>query len=131
MTRDLLRRYRFHREHSARSAKHALAYARAERLLDDLLGRDLASVIWAHDEYTDRGPVDWGWGEKEVKRWNLEDHEAEYCQIEDAEGNHLASLSGIWDADANYRRTVEAELALECLEALQEIDRINVDEEVC
>ena len=33
----------------------------------------------------------------------------------------LASLGGITDADADYRRVIRAELALECLDRLQEI----------
>lgn len=33
----------------------------------------------------------------------------------------LAVLGGIWDADANYRRVIRAELALECADVLHEI----------
>lgn len=35
--------------------------------------------------------------------------------------DYLASLGGIWDADANYRRVVRAELALECADQLRDI----------
>jgi|SRR5262252_38931 len=42
--------------------------------------------------------------------------EPEYCQLWDAEReNLLASLSMICDADDNYRRVVQAELALEAM----------------
>jgi len=35
--------------------------------------------------------------------------------LKDASGNVIGSLSGIGDPDNNYRRVVEAELALEAL----------------
>jgi hypothetical protein len=36
-------------------------------------------------------------------------------------GEVLASLGAIWDADANYRRVIRAELAQECADKLREI----------
>lgn len=39
--------------------------------------------------------------------------QCESCVLRDADGTVLASLRGIWDADSNYRRVVQAELASE------------------
>ncbi len=44
----------------------------------------------------------------------------EFCIARDAEGNVRASLGCIDDADANYRRVIEAELADEAIDALRE-----------
>ncbi len=43
----------------------------------------------------------------------------EGCVVRDEDGNHLASLWAIWDADTDYRRVVRAELACEALEQLE------------
>lgn len=43
----------------------------------------------------------------------------EWCSIRAVNGDILASLGMITDADANYRRVVRAELALECLDQLK------------
>lgn len=51
---------------------------------------------------------------------NGEPDSCESCVLVDEHGEHLASLHCIDDADANYRRVVEAELASE---ALYEYDR--------
>ena len=45
------------------------------------------------------------------------DHEVLGCIVRDPAGQHLASLWGIVDADASYRRVVEAELAAEALDS--------------
>jgi hypothetical protein len=42
----------------------------------------------------------------------------ECCRIE-INGETVASLCGIWDADADYRRVIRAELSVECLFELQ------------
>jgi hypothetical protein len=47
---------------------------------------------------------------------------SESCTLRDDNGEWLASLGGIWDADDNYRRVIQAELALEALDALQSYD---------
>lgn len=39
--------------------------------------------------------------------------------------HYLASLCGIWDADANYRRVVRAELASEALDDLRRIAAVT------
>lgn len=44
----------------------------------------------------------------------------ESCVIE-INGEIVASLFAIWDADTNYRRVVRAELALECLGRLRAV----------
>jgi hypothetical protein len=64
--------------------------------------------------------------------WAVGDHTREFdyksnpstcesCVCEDGEDNVLASLSCIDDADDNYRRVVEAELALEAIPEYQKI----------
>jgi hypothetical protein len=45
-------------------------------------------------------------------------HEIEACEgciLYDEDGKTLGSLWAIWDADGNYKRIVEAELALEAM----------------
>jgi hypothetical protein len=42
-------------------------------------------------------------------------HEVLWCALVDAEGAQLASLGGTIDPDRDYRRVIEAELALEAL----------------
>lgn len=47
----------------------------------------------------------------------------ESCLLRDLDGNVLASLSCIDDADVNYRRVVEAELACEALGTIEDAER--------
>jgi hypothetical protein len=63
---------------------------------------------WVPDECSDLSWMD----EAEAAR----DHEVLGCIVHDPAGEHLASLWGIVDADANYRRVIEAELGAEALE---------------
>jgi hypothetical protein len=63
------------------------------------------SFEWEYDH-----DVDLSWmSAAERKR----DHEVLGCILRGADGEVLESLWGIVDADANYRRTIQAELALE------------------
>jgi len=48
-----------------------------------------------------------------------QDHECLCCSIRDLSGIYLASLCGIVDADSDYQRVIEAELALEAIDALR------------
>lgn len=91
-----------------RNALAAINLARAESYAD----RAGWEAHWVTDSDCD-GPHEWGWSEAEIRRWERSSHEYEGCILRDAKGNRLASLWGIWDADASYRRWVEAELALE------------------
>ena len=50
----------------------------------------------------------------------------EGCICTDADGNVLASLWGIWDADGDYRRVVEAELAEEAFGQMMEREAATV-----
>ena len=44
-------------------------------------------------------------------------HECKWCVLEDADGKQLASLGSICEPSREYRRVVEAELALEAMPA--------------
>jgi len=92
------------------------------RFADDCLQLARAEIVaraagmhfaWKYDEEVD-GPADWGWSDSAIERWTRTDHTIEWCAAV-ANGDDLASLGGIWDADGPYRRIVEAELALESL----------------
>lgn len=112
----LYARYKFFKENGGgivgEQAKSALLLARAEEWLHS---HDELDVIWQYDDDADGGPSDWGWSAKDVEKWDKTEHEVEWCHITD--GNDvLASLSGIWDATREYRRVVEAELALDAMD---------------
>lgn len=133
MAANALRRaYAFHRDHSAtivgETAACAIALARAE------LAAHAAGVVyvWEPDDDADWSFVD-TWPVADQRRWRGVDrereHYAEYCLLVRPCPEHgpdcphsdvLASLYGIIDADNDYRRTVEAELALEAFEAIAE-----------
>lgn len=119
--RALIRAYQFFFKHAGyvvgRRAEGALDMACAERA-----ARDAGIVfVWAPDDDADASFVE-TWDPKQQKEWHASEHYAEWCRVvrpcpeHGADCRHaetLASLSGIWDADATYRRVVEAELALE------------------
>ena len=63
------------------------------------------TVEWSYDDL----PYDMGDAETEMPS------EVLVAVLKDASGNVLGSLGGIGDPDSNYRRVVEAELALEAL----------------
>jgi len=72
--------------------------------------------VWEHD-----GDADWSWlsAEEREQEHTVESCRAvrvsvcDHCRHETADT--LASLSGIFDADSDYRRVIEAELALEAM----------------
>ncbi|MBK6942645.1 MAG: hypothetical protein IPH13_20910 [Planctomycetes bacterium] len=103
----LRRAYRFFHEHAGycvgRRAKGALDLARAER--------NAANMGYTFSEEAD---FDADLSFMDAKEREQE-HECIGMVCRDADGNVLASLWGIVDADANYRRVVRAELALEAL----------------
>lgn len=91
------------------------------------VGRDAqvsASLARAVVHATTKG-WEWSW-EDDPEGWpkggvcscecGAEIKRCEGCVLRDAEGNVLASLWSIWDADADYRRVVEAELAWEAMQ---------------
>jgi hypothetical protein len=77
----------------------ASSLAHAEQLADRLGW----TFEWEYDQDPD---LSWMTPEELAK-----DHEVLGCILKDADGQVLESLWGIVDADANYRRVVEAELA--------------------
>lgn len=139
--RDLRARYRFFVKHAGgivgQCAKGAIALARAERWAE----RQDLEFVWRQDEDADLGdhaywcdvarwqaardagrPVDRVYAAGNARyRYSCE-HVIEWCAMirpcptHGTECKHakvLESLSGIIDADRDYRRVVEAELALE------------------
>ena len=65
-----------------------------------------------HYEWSDDWEIDDSWMTEEEK---AQDHTWEVCQLLDENDHVLASCGGIVDADPNYRRVMEAELAGEAL----------------
>ena len=124
---ELLRAFRFHFKHGGyalgQQAQGALEAARAELEMK----RRGVVFSWLPDDM-----ADWSWleGKDEKGRYLFRKayregpHEVEMCDAMIPCEDHgtdcphavtLASMSGIFDADANYRRVVEAELALDVL----------------
>jgi hypothetical protein len=127
VTRDAVRFFAEHagyvsdpRSHSAKRWQGGLTLARAERALRDSNLR----VVWDDDDAADWSFVD-TWDEKDRTRWQRSEHVAEWCRIEDEDGNVLTSLCGIVDADNDYRRVVAAELALEVYDSLTEFAGVD------
>lgn len=88
----------------ARSLARAKAYARA-------------------NDWTCEWSDDWDIGSHVRfygEAYSEEPSTCESCLLRDADGNVLASLGCIDDADANYRRVIEAELASEALSAIDQ-----------
>lgn len=87
-------------------ARCAKDLAAAEDALMQAMRIGDVQVIWADDPRT---------GDEFEEVENVES-----CTIE-IDGEIVASLFAIWDADANYKRVIRAELALECLDRLNEV----------
>lgn len=92
------------------NAKYCLSLARIEYIA----AKSGIVPQWEPDYFADT-PEDWGWEQKYIDKWNKSDHYAESCCVVTAEGDYAASLSGIWDADMDYRRLIEAELLLDAI----------------
>lgn len=120
----------------------ALALARAERQAQE---RGI-KFVWEWDDDPDLGdhgywcaterkrlaqaegrPVDnppvRGWAHRHSE--SVCDHEVLYCSARSPDGKILAGLGGIIDPDRDYRRVIEAELAVEALEGICEIQWID------
>jgi hypothetical protein len=80
-------------------ASCALSLARAEQYAED----NDWKAEWVNDD-----DADLSWMSEEEQQ---QPHEVLGCVLKDADGNVLASLWGIVDADSNYRRVIEAEVA--------------------
>jgi len=112
---DFRRRWQFFLEHAGYCtppgrAACALSLARAER---DAEFHELA-FRWEDDAD--------GWSDIrcDEKRWPGKGprETCESCGCYDPDGVYLTGLGGIWDADADYRRVIQAQLALEALDEL-------------
>ena len=86
----------------------AAALAKAERKAHDLG----IQFVWVADHDADLGDHEY-WCDAAKHRQPCS-HNAEGCMVM-INGSDVASLWGIIDADSNYRRVVEAELAAEVL----------------
>lgn len=103
-TRHLRRRYLWHRRRGT-NPRGALALARAEEY-----GASLGwFAAWNPDPDYEPDPFDF-WAPRERARWANEDHACEWVGLYDDEGGLLDAMVGIWDADAEHRREVVAEM---------------------
>lgn len=67
------------------------------------------------------GDVLVSWSDDERMGDEEEGVERVECCVIEINGEIVASLFAIWDADANYRRVIRAELALGCLDQLRAV----------
>lgn len=121
MTRNLIEAALFFRAHAGyvvgERASGALKLARAELEAS----RRSWTVTWESDDYYDLGDHEY-WCQ-EARRAKSESrrpkcrHAVEIAILRDSSGEILACLGGIIDADDEYRRVIDAELALEALAA--------------
>lgn len=122
MTTDkaLYNAYRFFRDHAGyvvgERGKGALALAKAERWAEE----NGIEFIWEWDTDGDLGDHEAWCGTAREDAWRYGygrtcTHDVEWCRAE-YNDETVASLGGIIDADRNYRRVVEAELAREAQE---------------
>jgi hypothetical protein len=99
----------------------ACRLADAEETLLQAMRRANVAMVWEHDDigarYYRKRPEDTPDHRMEGSDWR---YTCELAAIVNGE-TVLASLGAVLDADANYRRVIRAELALECLEQLQEL----------
>ena len=90
----------------------ALSLARAEQYAED----NDWKAVWEWDD-----DADLSWMSDDERQ---QEHEVLGCVLKDAAGNVLASLWGIVDADSNYRRVIEAELAAEAKHNEQQVNSV-------
>jgi hypothetical protein len=88
----------------------ALSLARAEAYAE-AMGWEFC---WEYDECFYGYCNEWLGCQDDCKK----EHEVLFCLLKDADGTMLQCLGGIADADRNYRRVIEAELAAEALASL-------------
>lgn len=116
MERKLRDRYEFFRENAGyivgQRALGAIALARAEELAEAQPER--IEFQWVPNSDSDNGPEDWGWPEPEVRRFWRTKHEVWGCALL-IDGEHQASLWGIWDPSEGYCREIQAGLMLDVL----------------
>lgn len=63
---------------------------------------------------------------EQLDSYDVEPSTCESAVLYDATGNILADLHCIDDADANYRRVIRAELALEAMDNEQDVSRYGL-----
>ncbi len=116
MDRFLRDRYRFFRENAGyavgQCALGAMELTRAEELAEAQPER--IKFQWEPDEGADNGPEEWGWSKCEVRKFWRTEHEVWGCVLR-VDGEHRASLWGIWDPSKGYCREIQAELMLETI----------------
>jgi hypothetical protein len=114
---DLKDAYDFFLENSGYATPPGRAVCALDKARAEKRANELGFVFsW---EYDDDCPLDrlgdhCYWCE-DAKAEREHSHEVEGCSVRDSAGHVLASLWGIIDADRNYRRVIEGELAQEAL----------------
>jgi hypothetical protein len=113
MTKQLRDAYRFFREHAGyivgRRALGAYALAKAEQYAA-LVGYE---IVWEYDYDAELGEHElWC---SDAARGRCKGHECLSAVLRDVCGEVRASLGSIIEPDANHRRLIEAELALEAM----------------
>ena len=105
------------------SALTAMALARAEQTAANLGMR----FVWETDHDAEASWLDQPGFEDAKAEYERGDMPCEWAraELDDEDGSTtiLASLGGIFGADSNYRRIVEAELALEALATIDQEGR--------
>ena len=86
-------------------AKHLAIAERAAELSGAVYEWEYEQSFLAPEDLTDDAKL--------IEKWRENPPEVMNCILRDGNGVVRASLGGIIDADANYRRVIEAELALE------------------
>jgi hypothetical protein len=113
MDKQFIAAYRFFKEHAGcivgQRALGAYALAKAERYAT-LVGYE---IVWEYDGDADLGDHEvWC---SNAARGRCKGHECLSAVLRDVCGELRASLCNIIEPDANYRRVIEAELALEAM----------------
>lgn len=128
--RKLREAWQFFHEHAGyvvgRRAIGAMSLARAEALFEDADAAGLARIRWEDDPYADASWLEQPEFARELEQYRDGDMSCESALLEVREDEDepwqcVGSLGGIFDADDDYRRVVNAELASEALADIRRV----------